>query len=269
MSVAKSAKGDVVWAVLWWAIALAVALVVYFILSLLIADDPAAGLIFAGVAFVLVGGLLVRFGPGPAASEEVWHDPDALPSQAHSAPEPAPAAPAAAAPAAPAPEPVAAEPVAAEPVASVAVEPVVAEPVAPVAAPVAAPVEVETPPPGMGISERVRDAARAAGEAARAMAGEAVGRKPATLDGPRDGVGDNLKRLKGVGPKYEVVLHDLGIYHFDQIAAWGPEEIAWIDANLDGFTGRAFREDWVGQAKILAAGGETEHSQKVDRGEST
>ena len=40
-----------------------------------------------------------------------------------------------------------------------------------------------------------------------------------------------------------------------------------MDANLEGFRGRAQREDWVGQAKILAAGGETEHSQRVDKGE--
>ena len=245
MSVARSSGGGLVWSLIWCAIALAVALFVFFVLSLFIADDPAAGLIFGGVAFVLVGTLLVRFGPGPGPSETLWHDPDARPAATHAAPvarapEPAPA-----------PEPVA--------------------PVAPVAAPVVEAIEVETPPPGTGISERVRDAARAAGEAARAMAGEAetVGRKPATLDAPRDGAGDNLKRLKGIGPKYEVVLHDLGIYHFDQIAAWGPEEIAWIDSNLDGFSGRAFRDDWVGQARILAAGGETEHSQKVDRGEST
>ena len=30
-----------------------------------------------------------------------------------------------------------------------------------------------------------------------------------------------------------------------------------------------FRDDWVGQAKVLAAGGETEHSRRVERGEST
>ena len=62
-----------------------------------------------------------------------------------------------------------------------------------------------------------------------------------------------------MGPKLEELLHSLGIYHFDQIAAWGPEEIAWIDSNLEGFNGRVVRDDWVGQAKILAAGGETEH----------
>ncbi len=132
------------------------------------------------------------------------------------------------------------------------------------------PGEAPAEAPAAAISERVREAARAAGEAARALAGDdaaPVGVRPATLAGPRDGTPDNLRRLKGVGPKFEVVLHELGVFHFDQIAGWGPEEIAWIDANLDGFTGRVVREDWVGQAAILAAGGETEHSQRVDRGE--
>ena len=72
------------WALVWWAIALVVAVVVFFLLSLLIADDPAAGLIFGAVAFILAGALMVRFGPGPGPSQEVWHDPEtALPSMTH------------------------------------------------------------------------------------------------------------------------------------------------------------------------------------------
>jgi predicted flap endonuclease-1-like 5' DNA nuclease len=52
------------------------------------------------------------------------------------------------------------------------------------------------------------------------------------------------------------VLYDLamGIFHFDQIASWGPQELAWMDANLQGFKGRASRDGWVAQAKALAAG---------------
>ena len=64
-------------------------------------------------------------------------------------------------------------------------------------------------------------------------------------------------------------MHRLGCYHFDQIANWTPAELAWVDANLEGFHGRATRDDWIGQARILVAGGETEHSKRVDRGEST
>ena len=124
--------------------------------------------------------------------------------------------------------------------------------------------------PAPAMSERVRDAAKAAGEAARAATGTvSAGTRPTSLDGPRGGAPDNLKRVRGIGPKFERTLHDLGVYHFDQIASWGPDEIAWVDTNLDGFAGRVVREDWVGQAMILAGGGETEHSQRVDRGEPT
>ena len=59
-----------------------------------------------------------------------------------------------------------------------------------------------------------------------------------------------------MGPKIEALLHSLGVYHFDQIAAWGEREIAWIDSNLEGFHGRATRDGWVEQARALAAGGE-------------
>ena len=53
----------------------------------------------------------------------------------------------------------------------------------------------------------------------------------------------------------------------DQIAAWTPDEVAWVDANLDGFNGRVSRDRWVEQAKVLAAGGETEFSRRVDEGD--
>ena len=96
--------------------------------------------------------------------------------------------------------------------------------------------------------------------------GKNEGTKPATLTAPRDGKADNLKEIKGVGPKLEKLLHSLGFYHFDQIANWTKDELAWVDANLDGFHGRATRDEWVAQAKILAAGGETEFSKRVDDG---
>lgn len=96
--------------------------------------------------------------------------------------------------------------------------------------------------------------------------GKNEGTRPAALDGPRDGKADNLKEIKGVGPKMEKLCNSLGFYHFDQIAAWTPDEVAWVDANLEGFKGRVTRDTWVAQAKILAAGGETEFSKKVDKG---
>jgi len=95
--------------------------------------------------------------------------------------------------------------------------------------------------------------------------GMGEGSKPVTLDGPRGGKADDLKQIKGVGPKLEGVINSLGFYHFDQIAAWTPDEIAWVDMRLK-FKGRIERDGWIDQAKLLAAGGETEFSKKVDKG---
>jgi predicted flap endonuclease-1-like 5' DNA nuclease len=91
--------------------------------------------------------------------------------------------------------------------------------------------------------------------------------QPVAMDAAREGGPDDLKRIKGVGPKLEQLLHSLGIYHFDQIAAWGASEVAWMDDNLQGFRGRVTRDDWVAQAGLLAAGEETDFSRKVDEGD--
>jgi NADH-quinone oxidoreductase subunit E len=80
----------------------------------------------------------------------------------------------------------------------------------------------------------------------------APGAKPAGLGEARGGQADDLKLIKGVGPKLEKLLHSLGFFHFDQIANWTAEEIAWVDENLAGFKGRVTRDDWIVQAKVLA-----------------
>ena len=89
---------------------------------------------------------------------------------------------------------------------------------------------------------------------------------PETLSAPRDGKADDLKKLKGVGPKLEATLHELGFYHFDQVAKWGPAEVAWVDSRLK-FKGRIERDGWIEQAKLLAAGEDTEFSKRVEAGE--
>lgn len=97
--------------------------------------------------------------------------------------------------------------------------------------------------------------------------GKDEGTKPATLSEARAGGADDLKRIKGIGPKMEQLCNRLGFFHFDQIASWTDQEVAWVDANLEGFRGRVTRDDWVSQAKLLAAGETTEFSQRVDKGE--
>ena len=62
-----------------------------------------------------------------------------------------------------------------------------------------------------------------------------------------------LKRINGIGPKLEALCNRLGFWHFDQIAAWTPAEVAWVDENLETFKGRVTRDNWVGQARVLAA----------------
>ncbi len=76
-------------------------------------------------------------------------------------------------------------------------------------------------------------------------------RKPEGLAEARSGAPDDLKRIKGVGPALEAQLHALGVFHLDQIAAWSPEEVAWVDENLEGFHGRVSRDGWVEQARQL------------------
>ena len=90
----------------------------------------------------------------------------------------------------------------------------------------------------------------------------APGTKPKTLKSAKGGKADDLKLIKGVGPKLEKLCNSLGFFHFSQIAEWSGDEVAWVDANLEGFKGRVSRDTWVDQAKILAAGGETEFSKK-------
>jgi len=91
----------------------------------------------------------------------------------------------------------------------------------------------------------------------------AAGSKPEMLAEAREGGADDLKMIKGVGPKLEALLHRLGVFHFDQIAGWTAEEIAWVDENLEGFRGRVSRDGWVAQARLLATGAETEFSRKA------
>ncbi|HEX7711783.1 MAG TPA: hypothetical protein VF418_12700 [Sphingomonadaceae bacterium] len=65
--------------------------------------------------------------------------------------------------------------------------------------------------------------------------------------------GDDLTRIKGLGPKLAALLHSLGVTSFAQIAAWSDVDIDRIDAQLGTFAGRIRRDNWVEQAKFLAA----------------
>ena len=91
--------------------------------------------------------------------------------------------------------------------------------------------------------------------------------RPEALSGARNGGADDLKMMKGVGPKLEIMLNELGFYHFDQIAGWSAAEVAWVNDNLTEFKGRVSRDNWVEQARKLASGQEKEFSKRVSDGD--
>ncbi|WP_052731635.1 hypothetical protein [Devosia geojensis] len=74
--------------------------------------------------------------------------------------------------------------------------------------------------------------------------------RPPALAAPRDGVKDDLKQIKGIGPRIEASLNELGIFHVSQIARWTKKNAAWVDEQLS-FRGRIEREKWIEQAKAL------------------
>jgi len=92
-----------------------------------------------------------------------------------------------------------------------------------------------------------------------------AGRRPLGLAAPRGGKADDLKLIKGIGKQNEARLHGLGIWHFEQIAAWTGEHAKWVGSYL-AFAGRIEREQWISQAKELASGGTTEFAKRVEAG---
>lgn len=92
------------------------------------------------------------------------------------------------------------------------------------------------------------------------------GARPLGLAAPRNGAPDDLKKIKGIGRQNEERLHGLGIWHFDQIAAWTAENVKWIGSYL-AFPGRIDRERWIDQASALSRGELTEFARRVEAGD--
>jgi predicted flap endonuclease-1-like 5' DNA nuclease len=233
---------------------------------------------FIGVIVAIITAIVLMLGWREPESQETGSvASQAAPAPvaaAQPAPAPAPeAAPAAEPVATPAPAPVEAAPEPTPepaPAAKVA-EPAPADPVVKPSAKLAGQEELSAKKgewtydgPGSEAEPAPASAEPAAAPADPAPAADAS--KPEFLSAAREGGADDLKQIKGVGPKLEQTLHGMGIYHFDQIAGWGPSEQAWMDDNLAGFKGRASRDNWVEQAKVLAEGGTTEFSAKVEKG---
>lgn len=82
-------------------------------------------------------------------------------------------------------------------------------------------------------------------------ASDGAAKKPKMLKKARAAGADDLKQIKGIGKVLEDKLNGLGVFHFDQIAAWTIEEVNWVNDHLS-FKGRIQREEWIPQAKTLA-----------------
>jgi predicted flap endonuclease-1-like 5' DNA nuclease len=93
---------------------------------------------------------------------------------------------------------------------------------------------------------------------------------PSPANGPRmvrSTRPDDLKRIKGIGVVIEKKLMSMGITQYSHIAQWTERDIEMVSQALD-FRGRIERENWIEQARILAGGGQTDFSRRVDRGET-
>jgi predicted flap endonuclease-1-like 5' DNA nuclease len=95
---------------------------------------------------------------------------------------------------------------------------------------------------------------------------EAAQRVAAQNKVPRSAPLNDLKRIRGIGVLIEKKLNSMGVVAYEQIANWNAADIDRVSQSLD-FKGRIERENWVEQARILASGGATEFSRRVDRGE--
>ncbi|WP_118135141.1 hypothetical protein [Oceanicella sp. SM1341] len=101
-------------------------------------------------------------------------------------------------------------------------------------------------------SEAMGERAQKSAEAAADYADEVVKMaKPSNLFAKAPDMFDDLKMIRGVGPKLERELNQMGIYSFDQISKFTEANLAWVDANLTAFKGRPFRDNWIEQAMSL------------------
>ncbi len=64
----------------------------------------------------------------------------------------------------------------------------------------------------------------------------------------------SLTQIKGLGPKVQARLGELGVTRVDQLAALTDDQADALDAELGAFRGRIARDRWVEQARFLAAG---------------
>lgn len=77
--------------------------------------------------------------------------------------------------------------------------------------------------------------------------------------------GDDLSRIKGLGPKLQALLPTLGISTYAQIASMSDADLDTLDAKLGAFAGRPRKDNWVEQARYLAGGDTAAYEAKFGK----
>jgi len=128
-----------------------------------------------------------------------------------------------------------------------------AETNAPLVADATSPDEADKAPDAAVEAEAPTDVAESKMEETRA---EADGKRPGNLLEEAQGAPDDLTGISGVDSELADKLDANGVFHYRQIAEWSPAEAAFMDKLL-GLEGRIVRNDWIGQARALAAAAES------------
>ena len=68
---------------------------------------------------------------------------------------------------------------------------------------------------------------------------------------PKDRPKDDLSKIHGIGPAFAKTLNKMGLYSFDQIARWTPEDIDKVAKKLYTAPERIKRDQWIAEAKKL------------------
>jgi len=76
---------------------------------------------------------------------------------------------------------------------------------------------------------------------------------------------DDLSRIKGLGPRLQALLPTLGLASYSSIASLTEADLAELDTKLGIFAGRPAKDNWVEQARYLAAGDLTGFEDRFGR----
>jgi predicted flap endonuclease-1-like 5' DNA nuclease len=74
-----------------------------------------------------------------------------------------------------------------------------------------------------------------------------------------------LTRIRGIDPVLHGRLKELGLRRYEDLARLTPRDVKGLSETL-GLDARVSLENWIGQAQVLAQGGETYYSRRLDRG---